>query len=221
MTTMIVDDVRLTIPSWVVDLDSFRRWTDEPDFPEKGDIWWLRGGIWADMSQEQIFSHVLIKGEIHRVLATLVLQGDLGLMLTDGLLFTNEEAGISGSPDATFVSHETEDSGRVRLTEGKTHGFTEVVGSPDMLLEVVSDGSVEKDLAILPEDYFHAGVREFWRVDARQSPTTFEIFRRGTKGFVAVRKQSGWLKSNVFGKSFRLTASLDRKGRPQYLLQVR
>jgi Uma2 family endonuclease len=221
MTTMIVDDFCLKIPSWVADLDSFRRWTDEPDFPEKGNIWWLRGGVWADMSHEQIFTHVLIKGVVYRVLAALVEEQDLGLMLTDGLLFTNEEAGISGSPNATFISHEAEESGLVRLIEGKTHGFTEVVGSPDMLLEVVSDGSVEKDLVILPEDYFHAGVREFWRVDVRQGSASLEIFRRGAKGFVAVRRQSGWLKSPVFGKSFRLAAAKDRRNRPSYQLEVR
>jgi Uma2 family endonuclease len=221
MTTMIVDDFRLTIPSSVMDLESFRRWTAEPDFPTKGNIWWLRGGVWADMSHEQIFTHVLIKGIIYRVLAALVEEQDLGLMLTDGLLFTNEEVGISGSPDATFISFEARETGRVRLVEGKTHGFTEVVGSPDMLLEVVSDGSEEKDIVILPEDYFHAGIREFWRVDVRSSSPILEIFRRGTKGFVAVRKQAGWLKSTVFGKSFRLTITKDRLGDPKYQLESR
>ena len=39
MPTMIADDVYLEIPAWVTDLASFRRWTDEPDFPEKGNIW--------------------------------------------------------------------------------------------------------------------------------------------------------------------------------------
>jgi Uma2 family endonuclease len=221
MTTMIVDDFRLTIPSSVADLDSFRQWTKEPDFPERGNIWWLRGGIWADMSHEQIFSHVLIKGVIFRVLAALVEKQDLGLMLADGLLFTNEEAGISGSPDATFISFKALRAGRVHLVEGKTHGFTEVVGSPDMLLEVVSDGSEGKDLVVLPEDYFHAGIREFWRADVRQGLPVLEIFRRGAKGFTAVRKQSGWLRSAVFGKSFRLAITQDQLGNPKYQLKTR
>ena len=90
-----------------------------------------------------------------------------------------------------------------------------------MLLEILSDSSEEKDFVFLFEDYFTAGVREYWRVDARQSPPTFEIFRRNSKGFVAIRKQAGWLKSVVFQKSFRLVESKDRLGDPKYSLEVR
>ena len=221
MPVLITDDVHLDIPVWVTSLATFRRWTNEPDFPEKGNIWWLRGEVWADMSQEQIFSHLRVKGQIFHVLNGLVDASDLGLMLPDGLLLTHEEVGLSGNPDATFISHEAIAEGRVVLVEGRSAGYTEAQGSPDMVLEVVSDSSEEKDEVLLRDDYFAAGVIEYWLVDARVSPPKFDILRRNAKGFVATRKVGGWIRSTVFGRSFRLNEGTDRSGNPKYTLETK
>lgn len=221
MPTMIAKDVHLEIPEWVTNHAAFRKWTDEPDFPEKGNIWWLRGGVWADMSQEQIYSHVDVKGQIFAALNGVVRSSDLGRIFTDGILVTNVDAGWSGSPDATYFSHEAIEEGRVVLHPGKIHGWTEAEGSPDMVLEVVSDSSEDKDFNLLRDDYFAAGVREYWLVDARKTPPTLEILRRGPKEFVASRRQGGWIKSTVFGQSFRLIEEKDRSGFPTYSLEVK
>ncbi len=220
MPTFFAEDVHLEIPEWVTDLAAFRRWTDEPGFPKEGNIWWLCGKVWADMSQEQIFTHLMVKGLIYRVLANLVEIEDLGLMLPDGLLLSNLDAEISGNPDAVFISHQAID-GRTQLIEGKSHGYTEAVGSPDMVLEVVSDSSEEKDFDILREGYFTAGIREYWLVDAREDPPRFEILRRTPGKFAPTRKQAGWLKSAVFAKSFRLVKGKDRSGNPKFTLEVK
>ena len=221
MSTVIVDDVRLVIPEWVKDIESFRLWTDEPAFPEKGNIWWLRGTVWADMSKEQVFTHNLVRTKITSTLDRLAEDEDLGLVLSDGVLVTNFAADVSGNPDATFISNESRAAERVRLVEGKRQGYTEVQGEPDMVLEVLSDSSVQKDTEVLREAYWLAGVREYWIVDARRAPPRFDILRRSTKGFVVTRKQTGWLKSTVFGKSFRLVQETDRFGDPRYRLDVR
>jgi Uma2 family endonuclease len=221
MPTDIANDVYLDIPEWVTSLAAFRRWTQELDFPEKGNIWWLRGKVWADMSSEQLFSHLEVKSEVLAVLRMLVRKGDLGFMWADGLLLTNERADLSGNPDATFISHEALADGRVVLIEGKREGYTEAQGSPDMVLEVVSKRSEKKDYTILREDYFTAGVREYWLVDARQNPPSFEILKRGTDGFVASRRQGGWVKSAVFGCSFKLDIKQNRSGKPAATLEVK
>jgi Uma2 family endonuclease len=221
MSTVIVDDVRVKIPERVKDLASFRRWTKEADFPQTGNVWWLRGEVWADMSSEQIFSHLAVKGELFRVLANLTAELDGALMLPDGLLYTNEGADISGNPDATYISPATRETGRVTLIEGRDHGYVEVLGSPDMVLEVVSEGSVTKDTETLFEAYWRSGVREYWIVDARESRPAFDVWRHTPKGYVSARKKDGWVKSNVFGKSFRLVQSVNRFGDPQYRLEVR
>jgi len=221
MSTRFADDIDLEIPEWVTSLEAFRRWTDEPDFPEKGNIWWLRGGVWADMSKEQLFTHLVTKGVIFAVLLRLVEDADLGVLFPDGLLLTNKSAGVSGNPDATFITHEALAAGRAVLIKGKRGGYTEVQGSPEMVLEVVSQGSELKDYTLLREDYFTAGVSEYWLVDARPEPVSFEILKRGTTGFTATRKQAGWVKSAVFGKSFRLLIGKDRSGNPRPKLEVK
>jgi Uma2 family endonuclease len=221
MPTVIANDLYLEIPEWVTSLEAFRRWTDEPDFPEKGKIWWLRGKVWADMSSEQIFSHLEVKGAVFYALRAIVDDVDSGLMFTDGLLLTNKLADLSGNPDATFISHEALADGRVKLIKGKRGGYTEVQGSPDMVLEVVSDRSEVKDYRLLREDYFAAGVREYWLIDARQDSPSFEILRRGPKGFIATRKNAGWTSSAIFGKSFQLVMRKDRSGHPRASLKAK
>ncbi|MBO0697252.1 MAG: Uma2 family endonuclease [Zavarzinella sp.] len=219
--TVYTDEVSISVPTYVVDIDSFRRWAHSPDFPERGNIWWLCGEVWADMSKEQIFSHVAVKGEIFAVLHGLVKPGRLGLMLTDGVLLSNFAADISGSPDGLFLSRETLNSDRIRLLEGARGGYTELQGSPDMVLEVVSDGSVSKDLKTLRKAYWKAGVTEYWVVDARKGKVRFDIFVRGPKGFRRTPAVGGWLESGVFGKAFQLRGDEDAAGRPDYTLDVR
>ena len=221
MPTVITEDVHIEIPEWVNSLAAFRRWADDEDFPDKGNIWWLRGKVWADMSQEQLYSHNLVRTEITSVLHFVKKKDKSGLLFSDGVRVTNVEVGISGKPDLTYVSFESFAEGRVIRIEGKSEGYVELEGSPDMLLEVVSKSSVVKDLETLREDYYQAGVSEYWIVDARRSPASLDILKRGPKGFVPTRKQGGWVKSNVFGRSFRLTVTTDKNGDPEYTLEVK
>ena len=66
-----------------------------------------------------------------------------------------------------------------------------------------------------------AGVREYWLVDARKELLQFDILRHTSRGYVATRKRDGWMKSAVFGKSFRLTQQPNGMGHPDYTLAVR
>jgi Uma2 family endonuclease len=217
----VVNEVeQVNIPAWVVDLASFRRWADTDDFPEKGNIWYLKGLVWIDMSKEQLFSHLRVKSEISTKLDTLVKDEQLGLFFPDGLFLTNISADIGGGPDATFVSFAALRAGRVRLVEGRQGGYVEVEGSPDMVLDVVSQSSVHKDTVALREAYWEAGIREYWLVDARREPLKFDILRHTGKGYVATRKQSGWLKSAVYNKSFRLTQATNAAGYPEFTLAM-
>jgi len=221
LSTLMLNTGTFTIPGTVVDLASFREWVRQPDFPEKRHAWWLRNDVWIDMSQEQIFSHNRVKAAFFRTLDRLVEADDLGLLLLDGVLLTNEHADLSGNPDLFFVSVATRQSGRCQLVAGKERGFTEVQGIPDMVLEVVSDGSEEKDLELLRRDYWLAEIPEYWLVDARESPAQFDILRRADRGYTPVRKQASWLKSTVFQRSFRLVESKSRQGDPKFDLEVR
>jgi Uma2 family endonuclease len=223
LVTFIKDDeaLRLSVPDGVVDLESFRRWLDSDDVPEKARIWYLRGEVWVDMSREQVYTHGLVKTEIAFALTGVVKARKRGIYLTDGILLSNEQADISGKPDGLFISAASQKAKRVTLVEGMERGYVEVEGAPDMVLEVVSDGSVHKDTVFLRQAYWEAGIPEYWLVDARESPLSFNILRHTDKGYVAARKQKGWVKSLVFGKSFRLTQESDTLGNPSYTLAVR
>ena len=145
---------------------------------------------------------------------------DRGLYLTDGLRLSNVGADLSVEPDGTFISNESMEDANIQLIEGKQGGYSEIEGVPDMVLEIVSDASVTKDIKRLFKAYWEAGIKEYWLVDVRGERLTFDVLRRTAKGYVATRKKDGWLKSQVFRKSFRLTRGEDRFGHPRYGLEV-
>ncbi len=220
MVTIVAETGEFTVPEWVTDIEGFRRWVDESEFPEEGRIWWLCGEVWADMSREQIFTHLAVKNEYYFTLTGLVKRGVRGIFLPDGLLLSNFAADISGKPDGTFISQETLESDRVRLIEGKDGGYVEVQGSPDMVMEIVSRSSEHKDTVIMRQAYWEARIPEYWLVDVRKE-ARFDVLRHTARGYVATRKQDGWIRSAVFGKSFRLTATTNKLGHPDYTLHVK
>lgn len=218
--TVVAETGEISVPEWVTDIEAFRRWADDPGFPRPGRIWWLRGDMWADMSREQIFTHNAVRTEITSVLHLLRKNNGLGRVFSDGLRLSNFAADISGNPDATFVSTVTMNSDRIRLIEGTEGGIVEIQGAVDMVLEVVSKSSEHKDTVTMRQAYWDAGIREYWLVDARRE-LSFILLRQSARGYVAVRKQDGWLKSAVFGKSFRLTGATNKQGHPEYTLHAK
>jgi Uma2 family endonuclease len=221
MNTVVLYDESVDIPDGISDLAAFRRWAHSDDFPEAGRICFLDGRVWVDMSREQIFTHNQLKQEFNLVIGGLVKAERLGRFFLDGVLLTNDRAQLACQPDGTFVGRQTLKSGRIRLVEGEKEGYLELAGTPDMVLEVVSTSSVEKDTETLRDLYWRAGIPEYWLADARADRLEFDIFRHEAEGYVAVRKQGGWLKSRVMGRSFRLARHIDEAGDPEFSLSIR
>jgi Uma2 family endonuclease len=209
------------IPGWVVDLESFRRWARSDDFPERGRFAFLNGVLWMDLDMEQIFSHVDVKTEYASVLRPLAKSISLGVCLTDGVLLSNPAVGLSTEPDGLCFSFATLSCGKVRLVKGAERGYVELEGSPDMVLEVISDGSVKKDTETLRDLYWRAGVLEFWLVDARGEIPIFDILVHTPDGFAATKSQDGWLFSKLFGRHFQLTVEKTALGLPSFSLAAR
>jgi Uma2 family endonuclease len=170
---------------------------------------------------EQFFWHNQVKAEFNLVLGTLVKSEKLGYFLPDGARFSHPDVDLSTQPDGLFVSYDAVQELRVRFIEGSRQGHVEVVGSPEMVLEVISNKSVQKDTKVLRELYWAAEIPEYWLVDARKGAAHFDILRRGKRGYTAARAQEGWLRSGVFGRSFRLTQRADPLGHPRYTLEVK
>ena len=219
MVPIIMEEIG-QIPPDIVDLESFRRWSRSRGDAQRGWVSFLNGEIWVDTSMEQPFVHNRVKTQLTIMLGGLVEGKELGYYFSDGVLLSNEEANLSTEPDGSFCSFAAIESERVSLVEGTKVGYVEIEGTPDMVLEVVSRSSVDKDTVVLRQAYAEAGIREYWLVDGRQEPLRFDILRRSARGYVASRKRSGWLRSEVFDRWFRLTQQPGSDGFPLFTLDM-
>lgn len=220
-TVMSAKHGKVRIPGWVVDLATFRRWVRSGELQEKLRAHFLDGEVWVDLFMEEAFSHNFVKNAVYAALMPLT--AGRGLFFSDGMLFTNDDAGIGTEPDAMFVSDESLESGRVELAAGADPEATatEIVGSPDLIVEVVSRSTEEKDTELLMAKYHDAGVTEYWVSDARdEDDIRFDILKWNKKEYTAAQKSGGWVKSAVLGKSFRLVRQV-KHGYPRFTLEVR
>ncbi len=175
------------------------------------------------MSPEKANAHNDVKTEITRVLANFVKDRDLGKLYSDGLWITNDRADLSNEADATFVSWESLETGRIQLiTLPDDDDGIEMRGSADWVLEVVSNSSEKKDTIWLPEAYYAADVREYWLVDARGAEIKFILHVWRPDGFETNEPDDdGWRESEVFGCAVRPERKRDRVGGWSYTLSIR
>jgi Uma2 family endonuclease len=215
---LIVSHDDANIPDWVHDLESFRRWAKSDDCPTRGWYGYLDGKIWVDPSKEMA-GHNLLKAEFAVVLMRLAEEAVAGNFFGPRMHLTNLDVQLCTEPDGMFFSGAALKDKRVRLEDGDDS--MEIMGSPEVVLEVLSPTSLQKDTLILRDLYWRAGIQEYWLADPHGNDPAFDILRRGPQGYAAVRKQAGWVKSSVFGKSLRLTRRNDDFGVPIYELEVR
>lgn len=217
-------------PGWVeipisaiATLDGFRAWATSDDFPERGRISFIGEEIFVDMSPEELFTHNLIKMEIARILGNLIRRYRLGRFFGDRVLLVNPAADLSSEPDGTFLTWDAVKSGRAKFVQRKNRPdeYIEILGTPDWVMEIVSRGSVQKDTDVLRATYHRAEIPEYWLVNALGSRISFQILVHRPHGYVAVRPRGGWLRSPVFGRSFRLERERDPLGLWQYTLRVK
>src|SRR5262249_20384856 len=142
---------------------------------------------------------------------------------TDGVLITNEAAGVSNNPDASLLKKASLRARRVRVVprEGREGRFLAIEGTPDWLLEVVSDSSGGKDTERLRLAYHRAGVSEYWLIDARGDEVIFQILYWRRTGYAAAPNRDGWQRSRIFDREFKLERQRDEFGLWQYTLLVR
>jgi Uma2 family endonuclease len=210
------------IPAGATTLAGFRAWVLADDFPEHWHVSYIGGALLIDLGPEEIETHNKVKTEITFAISNLNKEMDLGEFFSRGALVTNETADLSTEPDGTFVTWQSYEAGRVWLTPHKDQPghYIEVQGTPDWMLEVVSDSSADKDTRSLRETYHRAGIPEYWIIDARFDEIDFQVLRYRRDRYVAVSPREGWLRSRVFGRGFRLERRRNRLGRWSYTLRV-
>jgi Uma2 family endonuclease len=213
----------IRIPRQTRDLAGFRAWAVSPRFPQSGRIDFLAGDLEVRMSPEDLQTHGLVKTEIAAVLHLLVARGGLGEVYVDRARVSSPPADLSVEPDIVAVLWETLDNGRLRYipaARGEPGRFIEMEGAPDVVVEILSDSSVRKDLARLPPLYAAAGVPELWRVDARHERLRFEILTLEPGGYQRVKPGAGgWARSPRLGRRFRLARHQTRPERWIYRLE--
>lgn len=214
---IIADQLRL--PRSISTLAAFREWAYE-EYPEHGLVSYLGGDIWVDLSMEKLFTHNQVKAAISFAIMSILQHHAIGRFVPDRMLWSNIAANLSTEPDGLFFTWQTYESGRIRPVERHETDYLELVGTPDMVLEVVSDTSVRKDTIRLRELYWHAGVPEYWIVDARGESPQFEILQHTSTGYVAAEAHEGWVESNVFGCSLRLIKKTDPIAQPQFAMET-
>jgi len=212
---------RAQIPRDAFSFEGFQRWVDSAEFPETGRIDFLRGGVEVDMSPEDLGSHAVVKVAISKTLQILVSEQDLGEVYSDSTRLTSSRAGLSTEPDVMVALWDTFDRGLVRYLPSRQSAdlVPTLDGSPDLVVEVVSNSSVRKDTVILPPLYADSGIPEYWLVDARRD-LAFEVFTlRAGEYAVVAPGPGGWTLSPVLGCRVRLVRLRTRRGNWRYVLE--
>ncbi|HEY2510875.1 MAG TPA: Uma2 family endonuclease [Polyangiaceae bacterium] len=222
MAAAITIDERVSLPASAMTHAGFRAWATSASLPRGVRATFVDGEVILDMSPEAIESHNKVKTRIAAVLQELAMKDDLGEVYGDGVLVTHEAASLSSEPDATFVSWSTFESGRARLVEkaNREEDYIEIVGAPDVVVEVVSDSSERKDLRLLRAAYLRAGVGEYWVIDARREVLSFEIFVRRGDQWETPTESDAPQRSAAFARTFTLSRSRNRAGRWSYDLTM-
>jgi Uma2 family endonuclease len=222
----VVNPAGLISDSEVVDLDErfelFRNWIHSKLSPKLGKFSFLNGDLEAEMSPESLFDHNFIKSAIGGAFQMISEQSRIGRAYADGALFVNEEFKIVTEPDVMFCLWSTLRENRVeyRPYKNSKKGRVEIHGSPDVIVEVVSNSSVKKDKVRLKQLYFAAGIAEYWLVDARNGRLEFTIFHRGQSEFTpAIQDGEGYCFSKVFNLSFWLERYADPLGTDDFRLR--
>jgi len=213
---------KVRVPPDVVDLASFRCWAASDSFPERGKISFLGGEVDVDMSPENINTHNTVRGCLTIALGLLADEEDSGQVFPDGALVINVDADLANEPDLVFVRFDSLELGRVTIGEPgeDPNRAIELIGSPDLVVEVVSPSSVRKDKRDLRERYLRAGVREYWLIDARREPLSFEILIPADHGFEpAPTDAEGYVCSSLWNRRFRLIRQQHHTGLVRYRLE--
>ena len=219
MAATVTIDERVRMPASAVTHIGFRAWATSDDFPSGVRATFVDGEVILDTSPETGESHNKVKSCFTAALSALARELDLGEVYGDGMLVTHEGARLSSEPDTSFIAWSTFASGRARVIEkaNRAGDSIEIVGAPDVVVEVVSDSSVRKDLRVLRAAYLLAGVTEYWIVDARPKALTFQILRSGDgASWDAPSPSDEPQRSDVFGRSFTLSRAKNRAGRWSY-----
>lgn len=221
----VVFEQHTRIPLGLSSLEQFRAWARSDEFPENGRIDYTHGDIEVDMSPEDLFTHGSLKTALIAALVDRVTQLDLGHLFSSRTRVSHNSANLSVEPDIVLISHEAIETGRVTLVPkagGRPDRFIEIEGTPELIVEIISDSSVVKDRQRLLRAYHAAGVPEYWLVDARGSELYFQIHVLDFDQYrLADMDADGFQHSLVLACYYQLRRERGKHGYWQYALDAK
>ena len=132
--------------------------------------------------------HQRIAGNVYFNMRLFVEEKSLGEVFSAPLdVVLNEHN--APQPDVFFVSKD-----RSFILDEKEQV---VIGTPDIVVEILSPGSVKKDRIEKKEIYERSGIREFWIVDPSYRIVEIFLLTEGTYQLSDVAEEEGIVKSSV------------------------
>lgn len=225
MSTQYVGTIteRIRIPQDAHTFVGFHRWMESSQFPRTGRIDFLAGELDLDLAAEEPYTHNVVRLAIGAALAALVSPSEGGMVLLGQTRVVSTLADFSTEPDVVVVLGESLESGRVRLLPSRRNPAVSYgLEGADVIVEVVSDGSLEKDTQRLPGLYAKAGVPELWLVDARGPELDFQVHALREERYVPIQADAeGWVHSPRLGESVRLKRQRNQADHWSYTLESR
>ena len=118
--------------------------------------------------------HQKILGKLWSLLCEFVQEHDLGIVFSAPLDVVLSQEDVL-QPDIMFISREREGI----ITERN------IQGAPDLVIEILSPATAERDKTLKKTRYAKFGVRDYWIVDPQS--TTIEVLKAGDQGLETVR----------------------------------
>jgi Uma2 family endonuclease len=188
-------DYDIVVPPDATTHAGFRRWALSDEFPNRGQISFIRGGLVLELGPRPLEYHSCLLGEFVSVLGSIIKEAQMGRFLMRGALLTNLDAEISVEPDAFFISLESLRRKHVQFVPDPTSpkSSKEALGTPDWVLEIVTPTSFRKDKEMLREAYYRAGIYEYWVVDTLGNESNSNCWCVGTKATIGSTRMTDGL----------------------------
>ncbi|OIQ55604.1 Uma2 family endonuclease [Neomoorella thermoacetica] len=146
-----------TLPPGKISFEEFLTWADEDTLAE-----WVEEEV--VLMTPASLRHQRLAGFLYMLIREFVIQHDLGeVLFAPFLVRLPDPLKSAREPDLIFVARE-----RLHLLKP-----TYLDGSPDLIIEITSPESLERDRSIKFKEYEQAGVKEYWLIHPDTSQAEF------------------------------------------------
>lgn len=177
---MIAEKIKPTQPTTRMSFASFLEWADEDTSAE-----WVDGEVIVFMPAKD--RHQTLVGFLYEIIALFIRLFPVGQVRLAPLGM--KLASSAREPDILFVAEEN----AYRVTEDY------IEGPADLVVEVISNDSVQRDREHKFHEYQAAGVREYWILDPRPGKNRADFFYLNEKNYYSLfaTEDDEWVESKV------------------------